>query len=94
MAYIVSIINFCNKIYFEIIIVKILYYIIFSFISKFEMYMEVKLNWTYIIEKKYFEILLKITKNIFFLNYNILYMQNNFVVKLLFEKLLEIHKVG
>ena len=94
MAYIVSTINFCKKNYFEIIIVKILYYIIFNFISKFEMYMEVKLNWTYIIEKKYFEILLKITKNIFFLNYNILYRQNNFVVKLLYEKLLEIHKVG
>ena len=27
--------------------------------------MEVKLKWTYIIEKKYFEILLRTTKNIF-----------------------------
>ena len=54
------------------------------------MYMKVKLNRTYIIEKKYFEILLRTTKNIFLKNYNILYMQNNFVVKILFEKLLEI----
>ena len=57
--------------------------------------MEVKLNWTNKLEKKYFGILLKTTK-IFFkkINYNILYMQNNFVVKMLFEILLEIHKVG
>ena len=31
----------------------------------FEMYKEVKLNWNYIIENKYFEILLKTTKSIF-----------------------------
>ena len=36
----------------------------FNFISKFEMYMEVKLNWTHIIQNKYFEILLKTTKTI------------------------------
>ena len=56
--------------------------------------MGVILNQAYIIENKYFEILLKITKPIFTKgNYNILYMQNNFVVKNLYEKLLEIHKV-
>ena len=44
--------------------------------------MKVKLNLTYIIEKKYCKILLKTPKNIFLeRNNNILYMQNNFVVK-------------
>ena len=57
------------------------------------MYMEVKLKWTYIIEKKYFEILLTTTKEKIKRNYNILYMQNNFVVKSYLKKLLEITSV-
>ena len=63
---------------------------------KFEMYMELKLNWTYIVEDKNCEILLKTTKKHFFLkrSYNILYMQNSFIVKILFEFFFEIHKVG
>ena len=65
-----------------------------NFISKLEMYMEVKLNWTYIIEKKYFEIFLKPQNYFLKRNYNILYMKNSFVVKIIFEKLFEIHKVG
>ena len=59
------------------------------------MYMEVKLNRTYVIEKKYFEIFLKTTKTFKKKRNNkILYKKNNFTVKCFFEKLLEIHKVG
>lgn len=57
------------------------------------MYMKVKLNWTYITEKKYFEILLTTTKKKIKRNYNKLYMQNNFVVKSYLKTLLEITSV-
>ena len=61
MAYIVITINFVKKLLLENYYLTILFYIIFNFISKFEMYMEVKLNRAYMTEKKYIE-MLKTTK--------------------------------
>ena len=65
MAYIVISIYFVTKFILRTLLCNNTILPNFNFISKFEMYMEVKLNRTYIIEKKYFEILLRTTKNIF-----------------------------
>ena len=65
MAYIVITINFVTKIILRTLLCKNTILHNLNFISKFERSMEVKLNRTYIIEKKYFEILLKQQKNIF-----------------------------